>query len=444
MRLLYLLHNSKHVSLIESLRFLLLVLNAVIWSLPSCCSLPYFRLLQLLPAVLVDERRATRCRVVFWSFLGRLLEWRATRCWLVARCRGADRRWSRLDGVEGGGFLGRDGTEWRLAAGSRRHVAERRDRSRTATPRMATSNERRSVAVAVSMFRDSVDGAMEGRICFTSREREAAGGVVKFLCGCVVVDEAKLAATLQRSENRTRLGPGEWAERPWAVGWAYSGLLNLFCNYPVFRFLHGFDPDWIGPDFLLILRPKTGLDCFKSGPGLKTVRVLRSGFRFSIRSRSRSKLPALIDRVFQRMLQHERQQVGTQQSKVLAVESVALAAQNNNNSQVRRPRPYCTYCKFLGHTEETCYHKHCWPPGINNKTPNSAGRNMECTFCKKQGHTEEKCFSKHGYPNQRGPQRARPQAHAAPNTNSEDLAQEIKLTKADYIKLMSLMNDKGS
>ncbi|CAL1380361.1 unnamed protein product [Linum trigynum] len=35
--------------------------------------------------------------------------------WLVARRRGTDRRWSRRDGVEGGGFLGRDGTEWRLA-----------------------------------------------------------------------------------------------------------------------------------------------------------------------------------------------------------------------------------------------------------------------------------------------------------------------------------------
>ncbi|CAL1380631.1 unnamed protein product [Linum trigynum] len=74
---------------------------------------------------------------------------------------------------------GRDGTELRaeaswvatgrsgglqVAAGSRRHVAERRE---------ATSNERRSIAVAIAMVRDS-----DGRRQFTllSRERSEGGG----------------------------------------------------------------------------------------------------------------------------------------------------------------------------------------------------------------------------------------------------------------------------
>ncbi|CAL1377266.1 unnamed protein product [Linum trigynum] len=49
-----------------------------------------------------------------------------------------------------------------------------------------------------------------------------------------------------------------------------------------------------------------------------------------------------IDRVFHRMLQHERQHYGTQQAKVLAAYSMALAIQGNNN-QPRKGRPYCTY-----------------------------------------------------------------------------------------------------
>ncbi|CAL1377013.1 unnamed protein product [Linum trigynum] len=28
-------------------------------------------------------------------------------------------------------------------------------------------------------------------------------------------------------------------------------------------------------------------------------------------------------------------------------------------------RPYCTYCKMQGHTEDTCYHKHGWPSGMS-------------------------------------------------------------------------------
>ncbi|CAL1384464.1 unnamed protein product [Linum trigynum] len=135
------------------------------------------------------------------------------------------------------------------------------------------------------------------------------------------------------------------------------------------------------------------------------------------------------------MLQRERQQYGAQLNRVLAVDTMSLAAHSSSTPHIRRPRPYCTHCKFLGHTEETCYHKHGWPPGMNTRTTNPYGKLIECTYCKKPEHTEEKCFSKHEYPNPRVPPRPKPQAHSV---TLEDLHQEVKLTKVDYLKLMSL------
>ncbi|CAL1360354.1 unnamed protein product [Linum trigynum] len=102
-----------------------------------------------------------------------------------------------------------------------------------------------------------------------------------------------------------------------------------------------------------------------------------------------------IDKVFQRLLQHERQQFGSQQSRVLASESIVLATQGSQGK-----RPYCTYCKRNGHTEDVCYHKHGWPPGMTPRVPTTTnqGKAIECTFCKRRGHTEDSCFHKHGWP----------------------------------------------
>ncbi|CAL1362956.1 unnamed protein product [Linum trigynum] len=146
-----------------------------------------------------------------------------------------------------------------------------------------------------------------------------------------------------------------------------------------------------------------------------------------------------IDRVFQRMLQHERQLSGSSSGKTLTTEGMAFAAHGNPNYLGKNPRPYCTFCKFTGHTEDTCYHKHGWPPGMTNpKTSTSTNKPLECSYFKKQGHTKDKCFQKHGYPS-RPNSKSRVSANATTTSADND---EVKLTKAEYEKFLSLMKDK--
>ncbi|CAL1380299.1 unnamed protein product [Linum trigynum] len=100
-------------------------------------------------------------------------------------------------------------------------------------------------------------------------------------------------------------------------------------------------------------------------------------------------LPTM-DQIFYKMAQHDRQMTGNQQDKGKVVESLALALQSlglklldtqrtewnyspasgtrgRGRGRGRSPgsRPFCTYCKMHGHTEDTCYHKHGWPHGMS-------------------------------------------------------------------------------
>ncbi|CAL1387301.1 unnamed protein product [Linum trigynum] len=156
-----------------------------------------------------------------------------------------------------------------------------------------------------------------------------------------------------------------------------------------------------------------------------------------------------IDKVFHRALQHERQLYGTQQGKTITVESTTFTAQGSKGPFVSDKHPHCTFCNSLGHTEDTCYHKHGWPPGLSllgsTMTSNPSAKPPECTFCKGIGHTEEKCFKKHDFPPSSQarppPPRIRSFINATESGTSSDSQQEFKLTKSDYDKLMNLMND---
>ncbi|CAL1397690.1 unnamed protein product [Linum trigynum] len=146
-----------------------------------------------------------------------------------------------------------------------------------------------------------------------------------------------------------------------------------------------------------------------------------------------------IDRVFQRMLQHERQQYGSHQAKALVAESTAFASHSNIPAN-KRTKPYCTYCKALGHTEDVCFHKHGWPPGMTPRGVTAAGKPVECNYCKKLGHTEDKCYQKNGYPPGTGRGRGRPQVNAATTVIGDKGQQEVKLTKAEYEKFIQMMS----
>ncbi|CAL1376906.1 unnamed protein product [Linum trigynum] len=91
-----------------------------------------------------------------------------------------------------------------------------------------------------------------------------------------------------------------------------------------------------------------------------------------------------IDRVFQRALQHKRQLYGTQQGKTITGESLAFTAQGPKRPFTSFKRPHCTFCNTPGHIEETCYHKHGWPPGLSSRgssmNSNPSTKPPECTF----------------------------------------------------------------
>ncbi|CAL1382664.1 unnamed protein product [Linum trigynum] len=155
-----------------------------------------------------------------------------------------------------------------------------------------------------------------------------------------------------------------------------------------------------------------------------------------------------INKVFQRMLQHERQLYGTQRGKLIAsltTDTSALAIQGVNRRPNSTPkRPYCVFCKREGHTEDVCFVKHGYPPGMSTRPShlNASATVIECTFCGKHGHPEDKYFKKHGFPANYVPRtttssygRGRGYAHSIVTTPDDS----VKLTKADYDKLMALV-----
>ena len=90
------------------------------------------------------------------------------------------------------------------------------------------------------------------------------------------------------------------------------------------------------------------------------------------------KLPSL-ERVVQRMVQHERQLFGTQGKAspdgiAMAIQKqgqnsmVNFAAHQHNSNQSYgsggKPKLYCTFCKMTNHTEDRCYFKNGFPPGM--------------------------------------------------------------------------------
>ncbi|CAL1368637.1 unnamed protein product [Linum trigynum] len=146
-----------------------------------------------------------------------------------------------------------------------------------------------------------------------------------------------------------------------------------------------------------------------------------------------------IDCVFQRALQHERQLFGTQQGRMITSHPTAFPIQGTKRPYTSGKRPHCIFCNAPGHIEDTCYHKHGWPPGLtprgSNVTPNPSAKPPECTFCRRLGHTEDKCFKKHGYPPSSQPRstpstRGRSFINAADSSSSSDTPQEFKLTKS--------------
>ncbi|CAL1403621.1 unnamed protein product [Linum trigynum] len=142
-----------------------------------------------------------------------------------------------------------------------------------------------------------------------------------------------------------------------------------------------------------------------------------------------------INRVFQRMLQHERQ-------ISLQYDVSALAIQGANRRGFSKP-PYCTFCKREGHTEDICFQKHGWPPGMSRPSSSPTAPPTICNYCKRRGHTEDKCFQKNGYPANFVPRnqsyafpRPRPAAHSVQTTSAPD---DVKLSRSEYDKLMALV-----
>ncbi|CAN1756836.1 Retrovirus-related Pol polyprotein from transposon RE1 [Linum perenne] len=96
-----------------------------------------------------------------------------------------------------------------------------------------------------------------------------------------------------------------------------------------------------------------------------------------------------LEKVVQRMVQHERQLYGTQGKQPMG-ETMAMAVQQPVDTQDahmvsyaggfnrpfrpnmnNKPRQYCTFCKMTNHTVETCYFKNGWPPNMEPRNPNS-------------------------------------------------------------------------
>lgn len=80
----------------------------------------------------------------------------------------------------------------------------------------------------------------------------------------------------------------------------------------------------------------------------------------------------------------ERQRtVGCQYTSGLeSTNDIAFAVKqgsSNSNPSVTKPpkkdRPYCTHCKYNGHTVNKCYKLHCYPPGFKQRQIHNDGHN---------------------------------------------------------------------
>ncbi|CAN1833821.1 Retrovirus-related Pol polyprotein from transposon RE1, partial [Linum perenne] len=96
-----------------------------------------------------------------------------------------------------------------------------------------------------------------------------------------------------------------------------------------------------------------------------------------------------IDKVVQRMIQHERQLYGTNakgstsNNLSMAVQAIQPSVNYAAQPGIQRPyrpnfdsrqRPVCTHCKLMGHTEDRCFYKHGFPPGMQPRPfPGSTG-----------------------------------------------------------------------
>ncbi|XP_073147773.1 uncharacterized protein [Henckelia pumila] len=83
-----------------------------------------------------------------------------------------------------------------------------------------------------------------------------------------------------------------------------------------------------------------------------------------------------INKVFALVVQEERQRaIGHQSYTAPPNNGMAFAIKNDSaRSQQKFPkgRPYCTSCHGPGHTKDTCYKLHGYPPGYKHKNKNSA------------------------------------------------------------------------
>lgn len=83
-----------------------------------------------------------------------------------------------------------------------------------------------------------------------------------------------------------------------------------------------------------------------------------------------------INKVFALMVQEEKQrkilQIGTQPPMVFNAQVQRRNQSNSYKGGMRRDRPFCTHCKFQGHTVEKCYKLHGYPPGYKSKQGNDS------------------------------------------------------------------------
>lgn len=88
-----------------------------------------------------------------------------------------------------------------------------------------------------------------------------------------------------------------------------------------------------------------------------------------------------ISRVFSLLVQEENQRslsVSTSNNHLLTMATRTDINKKSGNVYKKRERPLCTHCGLNGHTVDTCYKLHGYPPGYKTKTrlPKINGVNM--------------------------------------------------------------------
>ena len=68
---------------------------------------------------------------------------------------------------------------------------------------------------------------------------------------------------------------------------------------------------------------------------------------------------------------------------------------DNNGRTQRRERPFCTHCNYHGHTVETCYKIHGYPPGFRQK-PKSIQNSFPAVVGQVSDHNDAKNKSEGG------------------------------------------------